>query len=183
MEENRSSSRFNYLCIPHFIANVYRVAIPAVLQYAAFHSNWRAHSSRTTVTISCYCLQRNVLLSRTVIIALSSILSQQGFVINSCEQLCYLFIFDQVCAKMFKKSRSKDPSANNHGTAGDNNTTANCDNNNMERQHRDYVRKPQLVFHCQMAHGSPTGLISGFSNVRELYHKIAEFFDFPPSEV
>lgn len=167
---------------------MYGVAIPAVLRYAAFHSNWRAHFSRTPVTINYCSIQSNVLLSRTLI-ALSSILSQQGFVINTrrydflVEQLCYLLIFDGVYAKMFKKSRSKAPSANHHGTADDNNTIANCDNNNTERQQRDYVRKPQLVFHCQMAHGSPTGLISGFSNVRELYHKIAEFFDFPPSEV
>lgn len=45
------------------------------------------------------------------------------------------------------------------------------------------VGRPQLVFHCQLAHGSPTGLISGFSNVRELYGKIAEVFDMPASEV
>ncbi|KAL9914956.1 PDZ domain-containing protein GIPC1 isoform X2 [Glossina fuscipes] len=32
--------------------------------------------------------------------------------------------------------------------------------------------KPQLIFHCQLAHGSPTGLITGFSSVRELYQKI-----------
>lgn len=38
---------------------------------------------------------------------------------------------------------------------------------------------PKLVFHCQLAHGSPTGLISGFSNVRELYKKIAECFEIP----
>lgn len=43
--------------------------------------------------------------------------------------------------------------------------------------------KPQLVFHCQLAHGSPTGLISGFSNVKELYSKIAEVFEIPANEV
>lgn len=41
----------------------------------------------------------------------------------------------------------------------------------------------QLVFHCQLAHGSPTSLISGFSNVRELYQKIAECYDLPPEEI
>lgn len=67
------------------------------------------------------------------------------------------------------------------------------------------VTKPQLVFHCQLAHGSPTGLItglcrihvnfflegscndflllSGFSSVKELYMKIAECYDFPVDEV
>lgn len=43
--------------------------------------------------------------------------------------------------------------------------------------------KNQLVFHCQLAHGSPTGLISGFSSVKELYQKIAECYDFPIDEV
>lgn len=43
--------------------------------------------------------------------------------------------------------------------------------------------KPQLVFHCQMAHGSPTGLISGFASVKELYQKIADCYDFPVEEV
>lgn len=45
------------------------------------------------------------------------------------------------------------------------------------------VNKPQLVFHCQQAHGSPLGLISGFSNVKELYQKIAECYDFPPEDI
>jgi len=45
------------------------------------------------------------------------------------------------------------------------------------------TEKPKLVFHCQQAQGSPTGLISGFSNVKELYEKIAECYDFPVDEV
>jgi hypothetical protein len=43
--------------------------------------------------------------------------------------------------------------------------------------------KPKLIFHCQLAHGSHTGLISGFSNVKELYAKIAECFEIPTVEV
>ncbi|KYN16330.1 PDZ domain-containing protein GIPC1 [Trachymyrmex cornetzi] len=43
-------------------------------------------------------------------------------------------------------------------------------------------RPSTLVFHCQLAHGSPTGLISDFSNVRELYQKIAERYDLPAEE-
>lgn len=43
-------------------------------------------------------------------------------------------------------------------------------------------RQP-LVFHCQQAHGSPTGLICGFSTVRELYQKISECYDFPPDDI
>ncbi|XP_053602187.1 PDZ domain-containing protein GIPC1 [Plodia interpunctella] len=50
------------------------------------------------------------------------------------------------------------------------------DNNNGSQ-------KSQLVFHCQQAHGSPLGLISGFSNVKELYQKIAECYDFPPEDI
>lgn len=42
---------------------------------------------------------------------------------------------------------------------------------------------PSLVFHCQLANGSPTGLITGFSSVKELYQKIAECYDFLVEEV
>lgn len=43
--------------------------------------------------------------------------------------------------------------------------------------------RPRLIFHTQLAHGSPTGRIEGFSNVRELYTKIGEAFGIPPAEV
>jgi len=43
--------------------------------------------------------------------------------------------------------------------------------------------RPKLVFHCQQAQGSPTGVISGFTNVKELYQKIAECYDLKPAEV
>uniref|UniRef100_A0A8C3Y4F7 GIPC PDZ domain containing family member 1 n=1 Tax=Catharus ustulatus TaxID=91951 RepID=A0A8C3Y4F7_CATUS len=43
--------------------------------------------------------------------------------------------------------------------------------------------RPRLVFHTQLAHGSPTGRVEGFSNVRELYGKIGEAFGIAPSEV
>ena len=42
---------------------------------------------------------------------------------------------------------------------------------------------PPLVFHCQLANGSPTGLICGFSSVKELYQKIAECYDISLDEV
>lgn len=42
---------------------------------------------------------------------------------------------------------------------------------------------PSLVFQCQQAHGSPTILVSGFTNMRELYGKIAEGFQFPASDI
>ncbi|KAK7100146.1 PDZ domain-containing protein GIPC1-like [Littorina saxatilis] len=43
--------------------------------------------------------------------------------------------------------------------------------------------RPRLVFHCQQAHGSPTGIISGFTNVKELYQKIADCYDIPVEEI
>ncbi|XP_071438029.1 LOW QUALITY PROTEIN: PDZ domain-containing protein GIPC1-like [Pithys albifrons albifrons] len=43
--------------------------------------------------------------------------------------------------------------------------------------------RPRLVFHTQLAHGSPTGRVEGFGNVRELYGKIGEAFGIPPGEV
>lgn len=46
-----------------------------------------------------------------------------------------------------------------------------------------HIPRPQLIFHCQLAHGSPTGLITGFASVKELYQKIAECYDFPVDEV
>jgi len=43
--------------------------------------------------------------------------------------------------------------------------------------------KPKLAFHCQQAQGSPTGIISGFTNVKELYQKIADCYDMEPTEI
>ncbi|NXI34189.1 GIPC3 protein, partial [Galbula dea] len=43
--------------------------------------------------------------------------------------------------------------------------------------------RPRLVFHTQLAHGSPTGHIEGFTNVKELYAKIAEVFGISPTEI
>ncbi|XP_016368468.1 PDZ domain-containing protein GIPC1-like [Sinocyclocheilus rhinocerous] len=43
--------------------------------------------------------------------------------------------------------------------------------------------RPKLVFHTQLAHGSPTGRIEGFTNVKELYGKIAEAFNLHPDEI
>ncbi|XP_007436916.1 PDZ domain-containing protein GIPC3 [Python bivittatus] len=43
--------------------------------------------------------------------------------------------------------------------------------------------RPRLIFHTQLAHGSPTAKIEGFTNVKELYAKIAEVFDISPTEI
>ncbi|XP_043510439.1 PDZ domain-containing protein GIPC3 isoform X2 [Frieseomelitta varia] len=54
-------------------------------------------------------------------------------------------------------------------------------NGNLEQRRRLHRSPP--VFHCQLAHGSPTGLISGFNNVRELYQKIADCYDISMEEI
>lgn len=56
-------------------------------------------------------------------------------------------------------------------------------NSNQEQRRSSKISNSLPVFHCQLAHGSPTGLISGFNNVRELYQKIAECYDIPIEEV
>nr|XP_033812191.1 PDZ domain-containing protein GIPC3 [Geotrypetes seraphini] len=43
--------------------------------------------------------------------------------------------------------------------------------------------RPRLVFHTQLAHGSSTGKIEGFTNVKELYARIAEVFSISPTEI
>jgi hypothetical protein len=45
------------------------------------------------------------------------------------------------------------------------------------------MTRPKLVFHCQQAHGSPTGVISEFTNVKELYEKIAECYDITANDI
>ena len=45
------------------------------------------------------------------------------------------------------------------------------------------ARHRELVFHAQLAHGSPTKKIMEFSNVKELYQRIGEAFGISSSEV
>ncbi|CAI2731951.1 unnamed protein product [Schistosoma spindalis] len=42
---------------------------------------------------------------------------------------------------------------------------------------------PDYHFFCQLAHGSPTGIIHGFTTVRQLHTKISECFDINPSQI
>lgn len=78
-------------------------------------------------------------------------------------------------------------SDNNHDGGANTNGTGSRPSNSVPLQHEQKrlstLKPPPLVFHCQLAHGSPTGLISDFSNVRELYQKIAECYDLPAEEV
>ncbi|KYN40625.1 PDZ domain-containing protein GIPC1 [Trachymyrmex septentrionalis] len=77
---------------------------------------------------------------------------------------------------------------NGHDNANGNGTGSRSGNGAPPLQHEQTGSPPRdprpstLVFHCQLAHGSPTGLISDFSNVRELYQKIAERYDLPAEE-
>ncbi|XP_066149523.1 PDZ domain-containing protein GIPC3 [Euwallacea fornicatus] len=60
------------------------------------------------------------------------------------------------------------------------------DNNNVVSNNKNPSAPPitnSLQFYCQLAHGSPTAFVSGFSNVRELYEKIGEAFDMPASDI
>nr|XP_002123731.1 PDZ domain-containing protein GIPC1 [Ciona intestinalis] len=47
----------------------------------------------------------------------------------------------------------------------------------------DNAVKQKLVFNAQLAQGSPTASIEGFSNVKELYKKLSEAFNIPVSEI
>ncbi|KAH8369797.1 hypothetical protein KR093_001001 [Drosophila rubida] len=64
-----------------------------------------------------------------------------------------------------------------------NNSNHSNNNNHHHNNNNDLDKKPPLIFHCQLAHGSPTGLITGFASVRELYKKIAECFDMSEDEI
>ncbi|CAH8539169.1 unnamed protein product [Schistosoma turkestanicum] len=44
-------------------------------------------------------------------------------------------------------------------------------------------QRPDYQFFCQLAHGSPTGIIRGFTTVRQLHSKISECFDINPSQI
>ena len=68
------------------------------------------------------------------------------------------------------------PNANGNANGG-------TDNGAPPTPDQDTQKKPKLSFHCQQAHGSPTGVISGFTNVKELYLKIAQCYNIPSTDV
>ncbi|XP_055520183.1 PDZ domain-containing protein GIPC1-like isoform X1 [Leucoraja erinacea] len=43
--------------------------------------------------------------------------------------------------------------------------------------------RPRLAFHTQLAHGSATGRVEGFTNVRELYNKLGLALGLEPAEI
>ncbi|XP_019764046.1 PDZ domain-containing protein GIPC3 [Dendroctonus ponderosae] len=81
---------------------------------------------------------------------------------------------------MFKKHRTKaiPPPVLQNGHEA-------LDNNNVVSNKNPPVSPVtnSLQFYCQLAHGSPTAFVSGFSNVKELYDKIGEAFDMPASDI
>lgn len=79
------------------------------------------------------------------------------------------------------KSSSKSNENNHNSPTKSSSNVSNV--NNTTTSHDDSTNKPKLVFHCQLAHGSPTGLISGFTNVKELYNKIAECYEIQPTDI
>ncbi|XP_054274894.1 PDZ domain-containing protein GIPC3-like [Macrosteles quadrilineatus] len=86
---------------------------------------------------------------------------------------------------LFTRKFLKDPNGV-HDSPAKPTPTPTVNNNGVKSEREVAMAEPQkqkLVFHCQQAQGSPTGLISGFSNVRELYQKIAECYDFPAEEI
>lgn len=85
-------------------------------------------------------------------------------------------------AKGKKEKGARDSEAVTNKPAMENSTTANGSSTPSPNVQEPRPR-PKLVFHCQQAHGSPTGVISGFTNVKELYQKIAESYDMDPKEV
>jgi hypothetical protein len=66
------------------------------------------------------------------------------------------------------------------------NSNINNDCNNVlknDNSPKTRTQAPKLIFQCQLAEGSHTGHVSGFSNMKELYEKIAECFNIPASDV
>lgn len=82
---------------------------------------------------------------------------------------------------MFRKNRPKPANlpAQNGDAHPENNTT----NNKSPAVPVTPVSRTTLQFYCQLAHGSPTVFVSGFSSVQELYQKIGDSLEFSASEV
>ncbi|ODM87158.1 PDZ domain-containing protein GIPC1 [Orchesella cincta] len=56
-------------------------------------------------------------------------------------------------------------------------------NAGIELEELRTVSPRKQAYHCQQAHGGITGLISGFSDMKELFQKIADYYDFPVEEI
>lgn len=85
-------------------------------------------------------------------------------------------------------STSQDRGEPDGGYEGDNReeqdrTPPSNSNSSHEEANGQSDGKYKLTFHCQQAQGSPTGIISNFANVKQLYDKIAICYDMKPSDV
>ncbi|PAA78709.1 hypothetical protein BOX15_Mlig009146g5 [Macrostomum lignano] len=94
-----------------------------------------------------------------------------------------------------KKKREITQESPSHQTSPTKSTSQNSNHNHGDHGHgptspsksknQEYYDppRPKYNFHCQLAHGSPTGIISGFTNVKELYAKIAECYNIESSDI
>ncbi len=87
-------------------------------------------------------------------------------------------------------ANKSNPSASEQQTAAKRPDISNDNSKNDQQQHAKIPPKlhdkaegatngktpPKFIFYCQLAHGSPTCEIQGFTNVKELYAKISESF-------
>ena len=53
----------------------------------------------------------------------------------------------------------------------------------IQEEHRAHQIAKQLSFNAQLAHGSPTVKIGNFTNVKELYQRIADCLNIPITQV
>ena len=94
----------------------------------------------------------------------------------------------KICSdeNLLEPSRSNSESVTHHIPHGKNDSSlaaAETNKSTRKKNIQQIQHRPRPVFHCQQAHGSPTGIISDFTNVKELYTKIAECYEISVDEV
>lgn len=72
-----------------------------------------------------------------------------------------------------KKRNNSVPSSLSDSPLSDNEDDQIISNPNLQTVYQSN-NVPHLVFHCQLSHGSRTGTVSGFHNMKQLYEKIAD---------
>lgn len=96
-----------------------------------------------------------------------------------------------------KNSTNKPNKPNPSASAGGEQTNSNSSSKDIKKDEQPQVTKtqskpggatnvktpPKFIFYCQLAHGSPTCEIQGFTNVKELYGKISESFKIDTKQV
>ena len=78
---------------------------------------------------------------------------------------CYVFNFSFFniidCSISFFSGKE-----NHYDTVGEHQPQQHDNHHDDQHQGGDRDGRPRLMFHCQLAQGSPTGIISGFTNVK-----------------